>query len=168
MSEPIKTTLLKAIEAALGTIPGLPTVRREFDLPFDLDAVDPATGTELIIKPALFFWPEPEDFEEENLITRNTFDLSLVTYIKLTGEIGDGITPTFQIFEDAAQSLSVPIKTLLADSVNMAAWGDLGLLDLEPIGYSAALASELYGEMVLTYRLTYWHRLGDATSLNLQ
>ncbi|MFA4904470.1 MAG: hypothetical protein WC600_17185 [Desulfobaccales bacterium] len=167
MSEPVKTTLLKAIEAALGTIPGLPTVRREFDLPFDLDAVD-ADGIEIIAKPALFFWEDPEDLEEDNLMARNTLHLSLTTFIKLQGEIGDGQTPAFQTFADEADALAGQIHRLLTDPVNLATWQSLGLLDLEPQAQSKALASELYGEMVITYRLTYWHRLGDSTSLNLQ
>lgn len=167
MSEPVKTTLLKAMETALGTIPGLPTVRREFDLPFDLNAVDDA-GAEIIAKPALFFWEGSEDLEEDNLMARNVLDLTLITYIKLQGEIGNGQTPAFQTFADAADVLAGQIHGLMTDPANLAAWQALGLLDLEPRAQSKALASELYGEMALTYRLTYWHRLGDATSLNLQ
>lgn len=163
----VKTTLLKAIETALGTIPGLPTVRREYDLPFDLEAVDPDTGAEIIAKPALFFWEAPEDLEEDNLIARNTLSLSLATFIKVQGEIGDGQTPAFQIFADEADVLAGRIHGLMTDRTNLAAWQALGLLDLEPQSQSKALADQRYGEMVLTYRLTYWHRLGDATSLNL-
>lgn len=168
MSEPVKTTLLKALETALAALPGLPTVRREYDLPFDLDATDRETGEELVAKPALFFWEGPEDQEDENIMTRMTLELSLALFIKLAGLIGDGQTPTFQEFADAAEVLANPIKMLLADRERMQSWGNLGLLSLEPIGISKALASEFYGEMVLTYRLEYWHRLGDATSLSLQ
>jgi len=167
MAEPVKTFLLKDLEARLQAIPGLPTVRRQFDLPLDLDETDPETGAEMIAKPAMFFWEGPEDSEEENLITRNALQLSLVTYFKLSGALGDGQTPTFQVFADEAEVLAIPIKKMLANAANLAAWGDLGLLEMEPIGISKALASETYGEMVLTYRLTYWHRLGDAASLNL-
>lgn len=166
MSEPVKTTLLKAIETALGTIPGLPTVRREFDLPFDLEALD-ETGAEVIEKPALFFWEDPEDLEEDNLMARNILHLSLATFIRVQGGIGDGQTPAFQTFADEADILAGRIHGLMTDKTNLAAWQALGLLDLEPQAQSKALAGKLYGEMVLAYRLTYWHRLGDATSLNL-
>jgi len=165
---PVKTPLLKAIETVLGNIPGLPTVRREYDLPFDLGATNPDTGEEIIAKPALFFWEEPEDLEEDNLIARNVLHLHLITYIKLQGEIGDGETAAFQTFADAADVLAGQIGQLMTDRSNLADWRGLGLLDLEPVAQSKALASELYGELSLTYRLTYWHRLGDATSLNLQ
>jgi hypothetical protein len=178
MSEPVKTILLKAFEVALGTISGLPTVRREFDLPFDLDGLDPDTGAEIIAKPALFFWEDPEDLQEDNLMARNILHLSLAVFIKLPGDDQfenqpDGSiiltkTPDFQRFADQADILAGQIHGLLTDRVNLDAWRSLGLLELEPVAQSKALASELYGEMILTYRLTYWHRLGDATSLNLQ
>lgn len=158
MPELVKTTLLQALEAALAKLPGLPTVRREFDLPFDLDSVT---------TPALFFWEDPEDLEEINLMARNVLHLSLGVFIKLTGDIGDGQTPAFQGFADAADIVAGQVHGLINNRENLAAWQALGLLELEPVAQSKALASETYGEMVLTYRLTYWHRLGDANSLNL-
>ena len=159
MSEPVKTILLQAMEAALAGLPGLETVRREYDLPFDLAQVT---------CPALFFWEDPEDLEEDNLIARNTLHLSLAVYLELQGGIGDGETPTFQTFADQADRLAGQIHGLITDRGQLTAWQALGLLEIEPVAQIKALASELYGEMVLTYRLTYWHRLGDAGSLNLQ
>ncbi len=178
MTEPVKTTLLKALEKALGTISGLPTVWREYDLPFDLEATDPETGMEIIDKPALFFWQDSEDEEEDNLITRKTLHLQFAVYLKLpTDDVPEyqpqgGVilkeVPVFQRFSDRADILAGKIHALMNNRVNLAAWQALGLLEIEPVAQSKALASETYGEMVLTYRLTYWHRLGDAYSLNLQ
>ncbi|MFH1089953.1 MAG: hypothetical protein V1742_00140, partial [Pseudomonadota bacterium] len=118
-----------------------------------------------------------EDEEEDNLITRKTLHLQFAVYLRLpTDDVPEyqsgGVilkeVPVFQRFSDQADILAGKIHALMNNRINLAAWQALGLLEIEPVAQSKALASELYGEMVLTYRLTYWHRMGDATSLNLK
>lgn len=166
MAELVKTTLLKALETALNNVVGLAAVYREFELPFDLEEVD-ANGEEVVPKPALFFWEAPEEVEEDNLYVRNTLHLTLATFFKLAEPDNDLEISVFQIFADEADAIAGQIQNLMQDRSRLAAWQSLGLLNMIPVAQNKALANEKYGEMSLTYRLTYWHRLGDASSLDL-
>jgi hypothetical protein len=166
-NEPVKTTLLKAIETLLRGIPELVTVGRWQDIPTDLEPPDPLTGAPRVLTPALFFWDEPEDLQAANRTARNVLHLNLAVFIRFTGEVNNLDSPAYQTFTDQAEVIAGRIHALWYDPAALAPLRAAGLLQVEEGANRKTMASELYGEMVLTARLIYGHRLGDAFTIAL-
>ena len=161
MPETIKTTLLKAIETMLrAQLPELATVRRDWQFPFDLSNV---------ALPVLVFYEDAEDLGQVGgQLARNRLDLDLVVFAAFSGPIYQEDDPAWedngawQAFKDWADGLAGQVHGLWQDREIMAPLKAAGLLRLEELGNRKAPSNQDYGELVLSYRLTYGHALGDA------
>ncbi|OGP75466.1 MAG: hypothetical protein A2Y80_01235 [Deltaproteobacteria bacterium RBG_13_58_19] len=149
-AEPVKTLLLKALEARLREIPEVATVFRWRNIPFDLAE---------IAKPVLFFWEE-EEKEAGNRLIRGNLELWMQTFFTLDPEDAPGYTA----FEEAAEVVAARIDNLLAAPGPLRA---VGLIMAGPLKQKViAQHNEEYGTIFLLYPLQYGHARGDACSLN--
>lgn len=160
MTETVKTGLLKAIASMLtAALPEIPTVRRDWLFPLDLAAIP---------LPALFFYEDEEDLGNlGGLVAKNSFPLDLVVFAAFAEPVFTENSPAWQEFKDWADGLAGKIHALWHDREQRLALKAAGLIQLEELGSRKAPCTENYGELVLTYRLTYGHALGDAFSKDL-
>ncbi|MDD3492354.1 MAG: hypothetical protein PHZ19_02505 [Candidatus Thermoplasmatota archaeon] len=160
MTETVKTALLKALEGMLAAgLPEIPTVRRDWLFPLDLAAIP---------LPGLFFYEDEEDLGNlGGQVAKNSFPLDLVVFAAFSEPVFTENSPAWQEFKDWADSLAGKLHALWHDRTNRLALKAAGLIQLEELGSHKAPCNEDYGELVLTYRLTYGHALGDAFSLEL-
>jgi hypothetical protein len=163
MSEAVKTNLLKAIEAMLvANLPEVLTVRRDWLFPFDLAALD-AQGNPVTPLPGLFFYEDSEDLGTlGSQVAKNIIPLDLVVFAAFSEPVYTENSPAWQNFKDWADSLAGQIHGLWQNRALRLPLKAAGLIHLEELGNRKAPSNENYGEMVLTYRLTYGHALGDA------
>jgi len=160
MAETVKTGLLKAIEAILTAgLPEMSTVRRDWMLPFDLGSV---------ALPALLFYEESDDLWRLSRITQKIIDLNLVVFAAFSGPVYEEDNPAWennaawQEFKDWADAIAGKIHSLWHNRDILTTLRAAGLIRLEELGNHKAPANAEYGELVLTYNLTYGHALGDA------
>lgn len=149
MADTVKTTLLKAIEARLGEVSELATVKRWEDIPTDLAA---------LALPAAFFWEEEEP-EPHNRLTFGILDFWVEVFFAVDADDPESYTA----FSETAETVKGRIAGIFA------APGDLraaGLIQAEPGRVVKAKHTPDYGALFMSYRLTYGHARGDAWTLN--
>jgi hypothetical protein len=147
-TDPIKTQVLKAVETLLNEIPDLATVLRLYKFPVDLDG---------LADPVCFFWDDTEDRDEEFYrLGIGDLDLWITVFIKLAD--GD-----YQAFNDEADKIAAKIQGKMETQGLLRA---AGAHQVQEGTVNKALASETWGELVITFRITYAHNRGDAFSVN--
>jgi hypothetical protein len=158
MADTVKTSLLKAIETMLvAGLPEIPTVRRDWLFPFDLSTVP---------LPGMFFYEEDEDLGTmSSRIAKNVVPLDLVVFAAFSEPVYTENSPAWQEFKDWSDALAGKIHGLWHNREKRLLLRAAGLIQLEEMGNRKAPCNERYGELVLTYRLTYGHALGDAFTL---
>ena len=168
MSELVKTMLLKAVESLFNNnLPGIMTVCRDWLFPFDLGATD-ENGSLRTPLPALFFYEDPEDLGTlGSRVAKNIVFLDLAIFDAFSEPVYTENSPAWQTFKDWADIQAAQIHSLWHNRTHRMMLKSAGLIQLEEMGNRKAPASELYGEMVVTVRLTYGHALGDAFTMQL-
>lgn len=150
MPDPIKVQVMKSLELLLAEIPEIRSVQRWYEIPVDL---------ETLALPALFYWEE-EERHLRNRIVWNELHLYLAVFFRLASTDGPG----YQQFSDDADDLAAKIHGKLLSPGALAASGTINLAE----GWvRKALANESFGELSMTYVLTYGHTKGDAFSIAL-
>lgn len=150
MPDPIKVQVMQSLETLLAEIPEIGSVQRWYEIPVDLDTW---------ALPALFYWEE-EERHLRNRIVWNELHLYLAVFFRL--ESADG--PGYQRFSDTADDLAAKIHNKLLEPGALAASGTISLTES---WVRKALANELFGELSMTFMLTYGHTKGDAFSIAL-
>lgn len=153
MSEPVKTTLLKALETMLQSVDGIATVQRDCQFPFDFGALP---------LPVLIFYEDYETPGVDNRLAKNNLDLDLVLFDVFSGPVMDENSLAWQSFKDKADAVAGAIHGLWHDQRALVHLRAAGLIRVEERGNRKAPCNADYGEMVLTVRLTYGHPLGQA------
>jgi len=143
MPTPIRTQVLDKIEELLGEISKLKAVKRWQSVPIDLEVV----GT-----PALVYQVGPERREKRNRLMYGTFSLGLYVYLKLnqTGRMR-------QAFDAQSDNLQALIHNQLMGSPGLRGLAQKVI----EVTMDRRLSNDLFGEMVLTYEITYGHAFGD-------
>jgi hypothetical protein len=148
MADTVKTQVMKALETVLRAgVPEVKTVERREPIGSDLDTLQ---------LPVLFLYEEPEESRTKgNRYDFGVISVEIAIFIRLTPKSKD---PGFQAFHDQADSI--------AGRVYMALKGNPALkglvIKLEEDPRRQAIANESFGELVLSYRITYGHAAGDA------
>jgi hypothetical protein len=161
MTETVKTTLLKAVATMLQGLPGVATIKRDWQFPLDLAAND-GEGNPILPLPALLFYEDHDAPGIDNRLAKNELDLDLVLFDAFTGPVTDEDSPAWQTFKDSADLVAAYIHGLWHNRTALAPLRSTGLMKVEERGNRKAFCTEEYGEMVLTVRLTYGHPLGQA------
>jgi len=146
MAETVKTQVLRTLGTMLGEIQELGSVHRRPPLNVDLEKVKTA---------ALFFWEE-EERKRRNRLVLGVMGLTTAVFIRLTPGNDHGFTA----FSDLADTIAGRVHGVMARPVALAGKA----VNIQELTTRKALASELFGELVLVYQLTYAHSSGDAFS----
>ena len=145
VGDPIKTRLLKELQAQLAEIPELGSVQRWEDVPADLNEYS---------LPALFFWEE-EEKEDINRLTHGILDFWLQVFFSLDSDDPANYTA----FSEAADTVAGRIGNLFTDNRYLRS---VGLIRAEPGRIIKAKHNPDYGVLFMSYSLLYGHARGDA------
>lgn len=145
MPDSVKVLLMRKLAEVLAAVPGVVSVARHQGKPIDLDTVR---------KPALYLYDELETRGKRNRLATGEIDLHLVVWIDLTpaGEAS---------FPEVADNLQAAIHNALIGSSELR-----GLVEkIEEVSVDKQYPNDLYGVLVMRFKLTYCHAWGDAFSV---
>jgi hypothetical protein len=153
-ADPIKIKVLKALEAMLLEIPEFGSVRRWYDIPFDLNNLAAEEW------PACFFWEE-ENRDLSNRLGWHTLDMFLAVFFQLDlaePGLGQPDEAAYQVFNEQADKIVARIHAKLMVPAGLRA---AGVVQVEEKLVQKALADFQRGELLFTFTLTYAHLAGD-------
>jgi hypothetical protein len=146
MADTVKTRVMKALEAVLKAgVPEVKTVARREPVGTDLDKIG---------LPALFLYEDDESGKKANRLRLGIIRLEMAVFIRLKPGKDHG----FPAFYDLADTIGARVYTVIQTSPNLAGL----VIQAEEDPRRKAVGNEAFGELVLRYRLTYGHAIGDA------
>ncbi|MGO9622141.1 MAG: hypothetical protein ACLPT6_12140 [Desulfobaccales bacterium] len=142
MADTIKTQLMQSLAAALAAIPEIRTVERRHPVGYDLDRGD---------LPVLFLYEKNETGRRANRLRLGTIHVEMATWVKLLPQSKD---PGYQAFYDQADAIAGEVWALIQRQP--------GILIAQEDLRRPAIGNDNLGELILQYRITYGHAVGDA------
>ena len=153
MNVPIRTLAVQDLCLALSTIPDLKTVKRTQPRPNDPQTVP---------LPACYIYDVlPEQRARNGLWMQGTMEIALVVFIDLT--VMDASTGNLE-FSDYADVIQAKIHAALLTGLNT---GNKVIVDIEEVSAERSASSETYGELLLTIKVKYYHKRGNAFSTDI-
>jgi hypothetical protein len=142
MADCVKVRLMRKLAEVLAAVPGIDSVARHQGTSIDLDTVR---------KPALYLYDELETRGKRNRLATGEIDLHVMVWFDLTpaGESS---------FPDVADNMQAAIHNALIGTAELR-----GLVEkIEEVSVDKPYANDLYGALVMRFKLTYCHAWGDA------
>lgn len=146
MADTVKTQVMKALEAVLlAGVPEVKTVTRREPVGTDLDKIG---------LPALFLYEDDESGARHNRLRLGVIRVEIAVFIRLKPGKDHG----FQAFYDLADTIAGRVYVVIQTSPSLKGLVIQAVEDPR----RKAVGNETFGELVLRYRLTYGHPVGDA------
>jgi hypothetical protein len=146
MADTVKTRVMQALEAVLSTgVPEVKTVERREPVGTDLDKIN---------LPALFFYEDDESGKKANRLRLGVIRVEIAVFIRLKPGKDHG----FPAFYDLADTIAGRVYMAIQTSPDLKGL----VIQAEEDARRKAIGNEAFGELVLRYRLTYGHPIGDA------
>jgi hypothetical protein len=146
MADAVKTRVMKALEAVLlAGVPEVKTVARREPVATDLDKIG---------LPALFLYEDDESGANHNRLRLGVIRVEMAVFIRLK----PGKDHSFQAFYDLADTVAGRVYMVIQTSPSLKGL----VIQAEEDPRRKAIGNETFGELVLRYRITYGHPIGDA------
>jgi hypothetical protein len=146
MADTVKTRVMQALEAVLKTgVPEVKTVARREPVGTDLDKIN---------LPALFLYEDDESGTRHNRLRLGVIRVEMAVFVRLKPGKDHG----FPAFYDLADTIAGRVYMAIQTSPDLKGL----VIQAEEDARRKAIGNEAFGELVLRYRLTYGHAIGDA------
>jgi hypothetical protein len=146
MADTVKTRVMQALEAVLKTgVPEVKTVARREPVGTDLDKIN---------LPALFLYEDDESGARHNRLRLGVIRVEMAVFVRLKPGKDHG----FPAFYDLADTIAGRVYMAIQTSPDLKGL----VIQAEEDARRKAIGNEAFGELVLRYRLTYGHAIGDA------
>ncbi len=146
MADTIKTVMMTTLASVLATIPEIRTVERRHPVGYDLSRAD---------LPILFLYEEDETGQRANRLRLGIIRIEIAVWQKLLPQSKD---PGYQAFYDQSEVIAGKVWAAIQSDPRLSGLVLTAQEDLK----RPAPASDNLGELILKYRITYGHAVGDA------
>jgi len=152
MADTIKTQVMKTLATVLAAgVPEVGIIERREPIGVDMDKVR---------LPALYLYEEEESGRKANRLRLGIIRVEIAVFIKLIPKTKD---PGYQTFYDLADTIAARVYTAFQTSATLT--GLVIMAEEDP--RRKAVGHELFGQLILRYRISYGHAAGDAFTTNL-